>query len=112
MATLRRSRRAVVFVFFAHGALFGTWFSRIPAIKDELRLGDGELGLALFGVTLGALAGLPLAGWLVSRVGSKGIVAAGLPLVAVLLVPPALAPGLVALMAVLLAYGVAAGALD
>jgi hypothetical protein len=35
---VRLARTAVTFVFFAHGALFGTWVARIPAIKDEVGL--------------------------------------------------------------------------
>jgi len=112
VSPLSRPRAAVAFVFFAHGTLFGTWFSRIPAVKDDLALGEGELGLALFGATLGALVSLPLTGWLVSRVGSRSIVARGLPVFALLLVPPALAPGLASLAAALLAFGAAAGAVD
>jgi MFS family permease len=107
-----RPRAAVAFVFFAHGSLFGTWFSRIPAIKDSLSLGEGELGLALFGATFGALASLPATGWLVPRVGSRSVVARGLPVFALLLVPPAFASGLATLTATLLAFGAAAGALD
>jgi hypothetical protein len=109
---VRAARAAVTFAFFAHGALFGTWVSRIPAVKDELELGEAELGLALLGATLGALVTLPLAGWLVSRAGSRRTVALGLPIFALLLLPLGIAPGLVPLTASLFAFGAVAGAVD
>jgi MFS family permease len=102
----------VTAVFFAHGALFGTWVARIPAVQDDLALGEAELGLALFGATFGGLVGLPLAGWIVSRTGSRTTVASGLPVFALLLPVLALAPNLPLLTLALVAFGVAAGAVD
>jgi hypothetical protein len=99
-------------VFFAHGALFGTWVARIPAVQTELHLGEGELGLALFGATFGGLIGLPAAGWIVSREGSRLTVTQGLPIFALLLPLLALAPNLLLLALALFAFGLAAGAVD
>jgi len=109
---VKAARTAVTATFFVHGALFGTWLSRIPAVKTELALSDGELGLALLGVTVGAVLSLPLAGWLVSRTGSRATVVLGLPVFALLLVPLAFAPGLLSLAVALFAFGAAAGAVD
>jgi hypothetical protein len=44
---LSRARLSVTALFFAHGALFGTWAARIPAIKDDLGLGEGGVRHAL-----------------------------------------------------------------
>lgn len=109
---VRRTRLAVFFVFFAHGAVFASWAARIPAVRAELSLSEAELGLALLGGTVGAVAGLPLAGWLVSREGSRRLVAQGLPVMVLLLPALALAPSLAALTLALAAFGVAAGAVD
>lgn len=109
---LSRARLAVTFTFFAHGALFGTWVARIPAIKDDLGLGEGELGLALLGGTLGAVACLPLSGWMVSRAGGRTIVATVLPIYALLLALLALAPSLALLALTLLLFGATAAAVD
>lgn len=103
---------AVTFVFFAHGALFGTWVARIPAVQEDLALGEGELGLALFGATFGGLIGLSAAGWIVSRAGSRLTVRQGLPIFALVLPLLALAPNLLLLALALFAFGVAAGAVD
>jgi MFS transporter len=107
-----KARVAVTLVFFAHGALFGTWVARIPAIQNDRGLGEGELGIALFGATLGGLAGLVVAGWVVPRKGSRATVARGEPLFALLLPLLALAPNLALLVAALFAFGLMAGAVD
>jgi MFS family permease len=110
--SLSRARTAVTAVFFVHGALFGSLIARIPAIKQDLDLGEGELGLALLGGTLGGLLGLPLAGWVVSRAGSRATVVRGLPVFALVVPLVALAPNLPLLALSLLALGVVAGAVD
>lgn len=108
----RRARVAVSFVFFAHGALFGTWVARIPAVKGELGLGEAQLGLALFGAALGTLVALPVAGVVTARRGSRAGTVWGLPVFAALLPVLALAPGLPALFLALFAFGAAAAMLD
>jgi hypothetical protein len=109
---LRRTRLAVTAVFFAHGALFGTWAARIPAIRDELDLTTGELGLALLAGTIGGVGVLPIAGFVVARRGSRTMVVRGLPLFVVLLPALALAPSLPLLALALFAFGAAGGAVD
>lgn len=109
---MRGARAAVAFTFFAHGALFGTWVGRIPAIADELELGEGELGGVLFAATLGAVVSLPLAGWVVSKRGSRTTVAQALPVYALLLPALALAPNALLLALALFGFGLGAGALD
>jgi Major Facilitator Superfamily len=107
-----RARAAVTAIFVAHGALFGTWVARIPAIQDDLGLGEAELGVALFGATLGGFVGLPFSGWTVARRGSRATAAQGLPVLALLLPLLAVAPNLPLLVLALFAFGVAAGAVD
>lgn len=51
--------------------MFATWASRIPAVKDQFRLNEAELGAVLFMLPLGALVALPFAGWAVSVLGSR-----------------------------------------
>src|SRR5919197_369316 len=53
---LRRARVAVVVAFLVSGAGFTNWAARIPAVKDHIGLSTGELGIALLGPALGALA--------------------------------------------------------
>jgi MFS family permease len=106
------ARLAVSFAFVAHGAIFGTWVSRIPAVKGDLGLGEAELGVALGAAALGTLLALPVAGITVARVGSRPGTAWGVPVFALTLPFLALAPNLPTLVVVLFLFGAAAAMLD
>jgi MFS family permease len=107
-----RPRFAVTALFLTHGVLFGTWAARIPAVQEELELGEGELGLALLFLTFGAVLAMPVAGWIVAREGSRSTARLTVAVYATLLPGIALAPSLVLLALALLLFGAAAGALD
>jgi MFS family permease len=107
-----RARLAVTSLFIAHGLLFGTWVARIPAVQDDLDLGEGELGVALLFITFGAILAMPVAGWIVAREGSRATARQTVVVFAALLPGVALAPNLVLLALALLLFGAAAGALD
>jgi hypothetical protein len=109
---LSRARLAVTAVFVAHGALIGTWVARIPAIKDDLDLSEGGLGLVLLCATLGGFVSMPLAGWIVAREGSRATTQQCLVVMAVLLPGLALAPNALLLGVALFAFGAALGATD
>jgi MFS family permease len=106
------ARVAVTSLFLAHGLLFGTWVARIPAVQDDLDLGEGELGVALLFITFGAILAMPVAGWVVAREGSRATARQTVVVFAALLPGVALAPNLVLLALALLLFGAAAGALD
>jgi MFS family permease len=99
--------------FFALlGIANGVWVARIPAIKQNLQLSDGLLGIALLAAPAGLVLVVLLAGRIVDRVGSRApTMAAGL-CVAVLPVGLGLAPNVALLMAALCAFGLAGGMLD
>jgi predicted MFS family arabinose efflux permease len=109
---VRRARAAVTVVFVAHGVLFGSWVSRIPAIQDDLDLTEGELGIALLGGTAGALIALPVAGWIVARTGSRTTLVRDLPVFVASVVAIGLAENLATLALTLLLFGMALGTLD
>lgn len=85
---------------------------RIPAIKDDLDLSEGRLGLALLGTAVGALLAMPVTGWLLPRVGSRVMTTIGVMLLAIFLIGPALAGSWTALTLMLMLLGAANGALD
>ena len=107
-----RPRRSTAAVFLVQAAIGGTLAPRIPAIKSELGLGDGQLGIALTGFAAGLFAGTRIAAWLVDRYGSRRVVQVGLPLLAVGLAGPALAGGLATLTIALVPFGILAGLVD
>jgi MFS family permease len=109
---LSSARAAVTALFLAHGLLFGTWVARIPAVQDDLDLGEGELGAALLFITFGAILAMPVAGWVVAREGSRATARLAVVVYAALLPGLAIAPNLALLALALLLFGAAAGSLD
>ncbi|WP_380283297.1 MFS transporter [Kitasatospora purpeofusca] len=108
----RRARVAVALVFAVHGAVGGTFVSRIPWIQDHLGLSPGQLGLALVMPAIGSSLAMPLAGRVVHRYGGRAAVAGLMALCCLGLPLPVLAPSLPVLCLVLLAYGATAGMSD
>ncbi|MGC3946159.1 MAG: MFS transporter [Chryseolinea sp.] len=72
--------------FFVQGIGFASWASRIPDIKRTLSLSDAGLGSVLFALPAGSIIGLPFAGFLVTRFGSKRVVSLAAILYALTLV--------------------------
>jgi len=68
-----RIRLAVFFLYFCSGICFSSWASRIPDIKNTLRLGDAEWGTILFMLPIGQVCGMAISGLIVSKVGSKKV---------------------------------------
>ncbi len=106
------ARVAVLGVFALNGFALANWFVRIPAIQDELGLGEGLLGLALLAAAVGALVSMPLTGALVSRLGSRRVVGVTALSLSFSVVLPALASGLPSLMLAVAVIGASNGALD
>jgi MFS family permease len=83
-----RPTRAVALLFLCNGFALANWFSRIPAMKEALALGDGVLGLALLGMPLGSMLVLPFSGRLVGRAGAGRLAfASGVALTAAITLP-------------------------
>jgi len=64
-------------VFTGNGLAFASFISRTPALRDDLGLSVAQLGLLLLCLSGGAMAGLPLSGSLVHRLGPARAVLAG-----------------------------------
>lgn len=107
-----RARHCVSVVFAVHGAVTGSFATRIPWIADHLHTGVGGLGIALTAPAIGAVGTMPLAARLAHRYPSRTIVRILLGLWAAALALPAIAPNLPVLAIVLLFYGAAAGTAD
>ncbi len=74
---LLRARTAVVIAFIAAGLAFSSFIARTPALRDSLDLSTAQLGLLLLCMSGGAVAGLPLSGPIVHRLGPGRAVLAG-----------------------------------
>ncbi|WP_406291488.1 MFS transporter [Embleya sp. NBC_00896] len=108
----RAGRRGLYAVFFLNGSILASWAPRIPQVKADLQLSDGQLGIALLGVALGSVPAMPAAGTVVDRFGSRMVTRVALPVYASAISLLALADGLVQLTLALAVLGAAVGALD
>ena len=111
-SNLTGARLSVLFIFLVHGLVFSTWVSRIPAVQSNLGLSSSRLGFALLGVAAGSIVSMPVAGWLVSRFGSRPVTAMSSLWFALALAPPAFANSAFTLGLALALLGLAAGAMD
>jgi MFS family permease len=111
-AGLAGARAALCTVFAAHGFIFASWAVRVPAIKEQTGSSPAALGLALLGLSGGAVATMAIAGWLCRRFGSQRIAVISCALLSVTLVLPALARSAATLGLALLIFGAAYGCLN
>ena len=109
---VRRARRAVAVIFAVHGAVSGTFATRVPWLREQLDLGTGWLGFALVFTTVGAALSMPWAARLAHRHGPRATMRALAALAGVALALPACSPGLPWLCGALLVYGAALGVCD
>ena len=109
---IRSARVAVSVVFAIHGAVQGTFATRIPWIADRLDAGPGALGLALIAPALGAVTTMPLVAKLSHRFRNRATLRVLLVAWCTALILPALAPNLPLLFAALLVFGATSGMAD
>lgn len=111
-AEVRRARYAVAAVFAVHGAVTGSFATRVPWIQDHASLGAGQLGFALAFTAVGASCSMPLAGRISHRFGSRTALRGLLALWTLSLILPSLAPNLFTLCLAMFVYGASAGMAD
>lgn len=109
---VRRARYAVGAVFCVHGAVTGSFATRVPWIQDHAGVSAGQLGLSLAFPALGAALAMPLAARISHRLGTRTALRGLLALWTLALILPSLAPNLLALCGALLVYGATAGMAD
>jgi fucose permease len=109
---LRRARIATSLLFLLYGTVLGTWTARIPAIKHDLSLSDGQLSVALLAFAGGAITGMQAIGRLVDRYGSTRLMIPAAAADGLLLILPAYAAGLATLAASLFLFGTVHGTLN
>lgn len=82
MDAATRRRRAALFLFMlAAGAGMASWVARTPAVRDGLDVSTGAMGLVLFGLSTGSMAGVTASGPLVRRYGGRAAITVGAALI-------------------------------
>ncbi|NUS12930.1 MAG: MFS transporter [Streptomyces sp.] len=109
---LRRLRIALTLFFAVDGFLFAGWVVRIPAIKAQVGASASQLGLALLGVSAGAVATMMLTGRLCRRFGSDRVTVGTAAMLSLSIALPPLTHSALELGLVLLVFGIAYGGLN
>ena len=109
---VRQARIAIAAVFAVHGAVTGTFATRIPWIQEHAGISAGQLGLALAFPAIGASLTMPLAARIGHRLGGRLGLRLLLAYWTLALILPSLAGNLVTLCLALFVMGTAAGTSD
>jgi len=109
---LTRLRIALTVFFALDGFVFAGWVVRIPAIKQQTGASASALGLALLGVSAGAVITMMLTGRLCRRYGTHRVTVVCAVLLSLSVALPPLTHSAVALGAVLLIFGAAYGSIN
>ena len=112
---VRVASYAIFTSFLLSGLNFASWAARLPAVRDELALQPGQIGLLLLVGAIASIAALPLSGVVVERLGATWTirVAAALNTGGLVLAGLGVAVGSVVVTgAGLVVYGVGTGVWD
>ena len=99
-------------MFAVHGFIYASWAVRVPAIKEQTGASSAALGLALLGLSAGAVATMVFAGALSRRLGSGRLTIISCALLSVTVPLPPLARSATALGLLLMVFGAAYGCLN
>jgi MFS family permease len=89
--SLQRRRWSLFALFLLPGLGLASWVTRTPAVRDQLGASTAEMGLVLFGLSVGSMIGILSSGPLVMRWGARPVTLVGAVLVIASL--PAIALG-------------------
>ncbi|MET9760588.1 MFS transporter [Streptomyces sp. NPDC006372] len=110
--SLTRLRVAITVFFALDGFVFAGWVVRIPAIKEQTGASASALGLALLGVSAGAVVTMILTGRLCRRYGNHQVTVVCAVLLSLSVALPPLTHSALALGLVLLLFGAAYGGIN
>ena len=111
-ARARAARVAVSALFVANGVMSASILPRLPAIKDNLGLSNGELGAAVAAMPVGGLIAGGLVGLLIARFGSGRVATVAGVLAAATLVTVGLATSWLTLALAMLVLGMFDATMD
>lgn len=110
--SLRHARVATMLMFLVCGMGLSTWAPMVPYAKDRLAIHDGQLGVLLLFLGLGALAMMPIAGILINRYGTRLMITLGAIVIALTLPTLILVPTVPLMGIALFIFGMGIGSID
>jgi MFS family permease len=72
-SAVQSARIVTLAIFFLNGFAIANWAVRIPALKAQIGLSEGTLGLALLCIAIGSVGFMPIMGRAIARHGSSRI---------------------------------------
>ncbi|MFJ6391205.1 MFS transporter [Streptomyces sp. NPDC091972] len=78
---VRRRRQALYLFFFLPGIAMSSWVTRTPDVRDRLGASIAEMGLILFGLSIGSMIGILCSGRFVERLGTRPVIVLGTVLI-------------------------------
>lgn len=78
---VRRRRQALYLFFFLPGIAMSSWVTRTPDVRDQLGESTAEMGLILFGLSVGSMIGILCSGRFVERLGTRPVIVLGTALI-------------------------------
>lgn len=105
-STVLNPRIVILVTFLAHALAAASIFTRIPDLQSKLGLSEAVLGLALTALPVAGLIANVTAGRVIALIGTRAILAYGIPLMAVFSATAALSPDLVLLLISLVCLGI------
>lgn len=109
-ARVSRLRTATTLFFGLDGFVFAAWVVRIPDVKEQAGASAGALGLALLGVSAGAVVTMTVTGRLCRAFGNRPMTVASSTVLALSVSLPAHTHSALSLGLVLLVFGMGYGA--
>ncbi|MEU6248814.1 MFS transporter [Glycomyces sp. NPDC047010] len=76
-ASVRTRRNALSGLFFLPGITISSWVTRTPDVRDLVGASTAQMGLILFGLSIGSMTGILSSGSFVSRWGTRPVMIAG-----------------------------------
>ncbi|MDX2246807.1 MAG: MFS transporter [Bacteroidia bacterium] len=99
-------------IFSINSILFSFWVTRLPYVKDKLQLSEGELGLVLFFLPLGAIAAMSVISRYIQKWGAGRVTIVTSAFFCVTMIVPVSAVSVWMLAMGLFMGGMASGAMD
>lgn len=112
VALVQRWKWSLFAYMFVVAIAAASWVTRTPAIRDAIQASTATMGLVLFGLSIGSMAGVLSSGHLVRRFGTRPVIATSAVFVTIAMAVVAVATGLgtaPGVFAGLLLFGIGVG---